>query len=82
MTDRPASGGKHRRPCSFCTVHPADLRDLETGKDWCLGCAKSLILAGDAITDYEEFDEGDRYKHLLADHGSGLFTRFRSSDDD
>lgn len=81
MTERQAARGKHRRPCSFCTVHPADLRDLDTGDDWCLGCARSLILAGDAITHYEEFDEGHRYKSLLDEHGAGLFTRFRSSDD-
>ncbi|MEU6852528.1 hypothetical protein ABZ901_21725 [Actinacidiphila alni] len=72
-----AAGGKHRRPCGFCRIHPADLRDRETGLVWCLGCASDLIHAGDPITDYEEFDAGDRYGDLLARHGSGLYTAFR-----
>lgn len=71
------TGGRHRRPCNFCKVHAAEIKDTETGLYWCLGCATDLIHAGDAITEYTEFDEGNRYKALLAKHGGGLFTRFR-----
>lgn len=73
MSDPPRRG-KHRRPCTFCRVYPADLRDRETGLFWCLGCAKELVHAGDPITDYEEFDEGDGYRDLLTRHGSGLYS--------
>ncbi|WP_328914052.1 MULTISPECIES: hypothetical protein [unclassified Streptomyces] len=70
----PAQRGRHRRPCTFCRVHPADLRDHETGLVWCLGCAVELVHAGDPVTDYVEFDEGDRYADLLNRHGRGLYT--------
>jgi len=68
--------GKHRRPCFFCRVHPADVRDRDTGLSWCLGCAADLIHTGQAILDYDEFDEGDRYRDLLDLHGRGLYTAF------
>ena len=71
-TPTPA-GGRHRRPCAFCTVYPAQLRDADTGRDWCIGCATDLIHTGDPIVCFMEFD-GDEYAMLL--HRRSIPRRF------
>ncbi|MBY8886714.1 hypothetical protein K7472_17840 [Streptomyces sp. PTM05] len=68
--------GRHRRTCSFCSLHPAVVRDLETDLVWCEGCATDLIHAGDPIEDYQELDD-DLYAGLLQTHGRGRFTSLR-----
>lgn len=78
MTGAVPRPGRHRRPCCFCRVHPADVRDRETGRLWCLGCAADLVHAGDPITEWDELDAGSRYGELLSRHGRGLYTAFRT----
>jgi hypothetical protein len=69
--------GRHRRTCCYCKVHPAGVRDLETGQDWCLGCARDLVHAGDPIETFREFDEGEAYANYLKDNGTSLFLNLR-----
>jgi hypothetical protein len=56
--------------CGQCLT-PAVIRDRATRLYWCLGCAVTLLRAGDPVTDYEELDGGAQYAAELARGTSG-----------
>lgn len=61
-----ATSGRHRRMCQWdgCQNY-ANLRDLDTGRDFCLDCALAMLYAAqDPITEYVEFD-GNEYSKAL-----------------
>ncbi|MFJ8472314.1 hypothetical protein [Kitasatospora sp. NPDC094011] len=61
------TGGKHRRRCQWegCQ-HYANLRDLDTGKDFCRTCALAMLYAADdPITNFREFDDSTEYADAL-----------------
>lgn len=50
--------------CCQCP-HRAAIIDHDTGKPWCLGCAVTLLRAGDPILAYTELAGGHEYARLL-----------------
>ena len=65
------SVGRHRRKCQWpgCQ-HYANLRDLDTRQDFCIGCALAMLYAADdPITRFEEFDDSTEYATALRDRG-------------
>ncbi|MFB7470090.1 hypothetical protein [Kitasatospora sp. NPDC056184] len=61
------NGGKHRRRCQWIGCqHYANLRDLDTGQDFCLNCALAMLHAAeDPITNFREFDDSTEYAEAL-----------------
>lgn len=67
---------KHRRSCQWAGCQRyANLRDLDTGQDFCTPCAVAMLYAADdPITNFREFDESSEYANALRDRPVlGLF---------
>ncbi|MFJ3219906.1 hypothetical protein ACIPLC_28820 [Kitasatospora sp. NPDC086801] len=67
MARKQQAGGRHRRMCQWsgCQRY-ANLRDLDTGQDFCLTCALAMLhAADDPITNFREFDSSTEYAEAL-----------------
>ncbi|ARF80086.1 hypothetical protein ACIG0C_13890 [Kitasatospora aureofaciens] len=53
--------------CTQCSA-PAVIEDLDVQppQPWCLGCATTLVRAGDPVLNYRSLSGGSEYQRILA----------------